>query len=116
MHQYARNDQICQLYTGGMTMAALAERFQLSTPRIMQILHQGGMSKQDRATPLSKRLAFTGIHLSVGVKEAVRQVAKDSEMSMSEFIAHVVTQELDRRGVRIKEPLSNEIDVPLPLE
>lgn len=117
--QVQRDLLICTLYVEGNTQEELANRFDITTARVGQILQSKGLRKADREVVLNGPTVFTGVLLPRAVKEAVKVEAKGEEMSMSAFIAKCVIEELKRRNINIEEEpiqLSTEVEVPLPLE
>jgi hypothetical protein len=114
MSNEERNGQICALYKEGLTQVELGKRFGLSAFWIAYILKKAGITRDDRPVP-PRRPKFTGIHLSEGVKEAMRQEAQRDGVSMSAFISALVVKELKERGINYELP-TGESDVPLPFE
>jgi hypothetical protein len=110
-----RDVQICQQYvSGNNTQQELATAFQLTKSRIQQILREHGFTMKDRLKRRS-RSAFTGVHLSQGVKEALRGEAVRTGTSMSSIVSNLVVDELKHRGITvIEEPVYT--GEPLPLE
>jgi DNA-binding NarL/FixJ family response regulator len=114
MKNTERDAHICFLYSEGHTQEALAEKFEISEQRVGQILSKMGLTKKDRLS--SERTLFTGVHLTVAVKEALRIEAEREGTSMSALIAQAVVAELQRRNIEIVEPSFLDVEIPLPFE
>jgi len=90
MTRAQRDEIIVKLYREGFTHDELAEEIGLSAERIRQILQSAGVTTAERGRGV-RRTAFTGVHLTPDVKEALREEAQRCGRSMSEFIAELVT-------------------------
>lgn len=64
----------------------------------------------------SDRDQFTGLHLTVPVKEAFREEAKARKKSMSELGATWIEEKLKECGREIRLPARAEGEVQLPFE
>lgn len=115
-NNFERDEEIRKLYTDGISIPQLAIRFDLSSPRIWQVLHKAGLNREDRPLgPPTMRTAYIGVTTTVAVKEAVRSAAKDAGKSMSTLISELLAKEFGTADAEILGYL-NEEDVPLPLE
>ncbi|MCR4301825.1 MAG: hypothetical protein NUV51_09465 [Sulfuricaulis sp.] len=115
MANVKRDQAICDLYRDGATQDVIAVEFGLSESRVGQIIKRAGLLPPKRAA--TGRTRFTALHLSNEAKEALRAEAKKDGVSMSAWVAALVTKELKDRGIdcEIKKFLEQE-DAWLPLE
>jgi hypothetical protein len=65
----------------------------------------------------SKRREYFGMHLTRAQRESLKAEALRRGMSMSALAALFISTGLAATGIApVEEPLSKEVDVPLPLE
>ena len=112
MNHEERDIQICALYKEGRTQAELATQFDVSEAWIGIILRKAGVTKADKPTR-PKRTQFTGVHLSEGVKKALRIEAKREGISMSEFVSQLIGKELKDRGISCEHIAEEHMRLPL---
>jgi hypothetical protein len=110
MTRKERDPLIAKLYTEGSTQGELAERFQLSEPRIGQILARAGLVPADRPRISSDRTEYMGFQLSPLVKQALRD-ATEKRISMSLFIAQAVEEKLKREGISVQPAILEELNL-----
>jgi hypothetical protein len=116
MTREERDQVICRAYLNDqVTSTELARRYKLSRTRINQILNSHGFDRMAKERT-DVRDCYIGIMLSKGTKEEAKKVAKSEGKSMSQYIADLVADDLKSRGIEPAPHISNEIELPLPLE
>lgn len=85
-----RNEEICRLYVGGLTLRECGQHFKLSHQRVRQILRRAGVFKRDQLVERSDRDEFLGVNLTEADKIALRAEAERRGVSMSALTSDLI--------------------------
>lgn len=89
-----RDAEICRLYQAGSSIYDLKVSFEISHERIRQILRANGIYKQDRMREENVRDEFLGINLTDADKQALREMAREQGISMSQLSSDAIREKL----------------------
>lgn len=92
---YAERDKtIVTRYKAGATQEALAAEFDVSRPRIAQILSKAGVSVKDTTRASRELYGFIGINVTEAVKARCVAEAKKRNESLSKFVGDIILKHL----------------------
>lgn len=89
-----RNDEICRLYVGGLTLEECGQQFDISRERARQVLRKAGVFRKDRH--FEPRDKFLGVSVPSATKEWVTEEAERQGTSASRLTTTAIEEMRER--------------------